>query len=112
MTAVSALSLHLLFALQIRWDVRLEHHGLERCLVTVDGTDFRIPEPSPLDTQWYSHKFKGPGLQYEIAVCIRTGKIVSYNGPFECGRWPDLNIFRNKVKRMLPVGERVVADRG
>ena len=98
--------------LQICWAVRLEHHGLERCLVTVDGTDYRIPEPSVFDTRWYSHKFRGPGLRYEISVCIRTGKIVSYNGPFECGRWPDLNIFRNKLKGMLTVGEKVVADRG
>ena len=104
--------LHLFFDLQIRWSARLEQHGLERCLVTVDGTDNRIPEPSPLDTRWYSHKFKGPGLRYEIAVCIRTGKIVSYNGPFECGRWPDLNIFRNKLKGMLTVGEKVGADNG
>jgi hypothetical protein len=104
--------LHLFFDLQIRWSARLEHHGLERCLVTVDGTDYWIPEPSPFDTQWYSHNFKCPGLRYEIAVCIRTGKIVSYTGSFECRRWPDLIIFRNKLKGKLTVGEKVVADNG
>jgi hypothetical protein len=57
----------------------------------------RIPEPSLFDTRWCSHKFKGPGLRYKIAVCIRTGKIVSYNGSF---------------KGMLTVGEKVVADNG
>jgi hypothetical protein len=45
-------------------------------------------------------------------VCIHTGKIVSYNGPFECGSWPDLKIFRSRLKHHLSVGEKVVADRG
>jgi hypothetical protein len=90
----------------------IEHHDLERCLVTVDGTYYRIPEPSSFDTRYNLHKFNGLGLRYEIAVCIRTGKIFFYNGPFECGRWPDLNIFRNKLKGMITVGQKVVADNG
>ena len=101
-----------LFYLQICWDNRFEDHGGERCLVTIDGVDFEIPEPIPFDSKWYSHKFGGPGLRYEIGVCIKTGKIVSYNGPLECGRWPDLKIFRSKLKQMLSLGEKVVADRG
>ena len=84
----------------------------ERCLVTVDGVDFQIPEPIPWNSKWYSHKFDGPGLHYEIAVCIHTGDIVSYNGPFECGAWPDLKIFRSRLKGMLGPGEKVIADRG
>jgi hypothetical protein len=45
-------------------------------------------------------------------VCIKTGKIVLYNGPFECGMWPDLKIFRSRLKGMLSVGEKVIAGRG
>jgi hypothetical protein len=33
-----------------------------KCHVSVDGTDFRIHEPSPFSPRWYSHKFKGAGL--------------------------------------------------
>jgi len=53
-------------------------------LVTVDGTDdCPIQEPHPFSTQWYSHKFKGPGLHYELAVCILTGYIVWYLDLFQ-----------------------------
>jgi DDE superfamily endonuclease len=81
-------------------------------LVTIDGVDFQIPEPTSFDSKWFSHKFGGPGLCYEIGVCIKTGKIVSFNGPFECGTWPDLKIFRSRLRGMRSVGEKVIADRG
>jgi hypothetical protein len=45
-------------------------------MVTVDGTDFRIYEPTPFSPMWYSHKYKGPGLRYEVALSIRGGDIV------------------------------------
>jgi hypothetical protein len=97
---------------QIKWENRFEGNTRERCLVTVDGIDFAIQEPTNFSSRWFSHKFGGPGLRYEIAVCIHTGKIVSFNGPFECGSWPDLKIFRSRLKQNLTVGEKVVADRG
>jgi hypothetical protein len=51
--------------------------------MTVDGTDFWVYEPTPFDTQWYSHKINGPALRYEVAVCIKkTGWIVWIN-PFQ-----------------------------
>jgi hypothetical protein len=39
--------------------------------VTVDGTDFRINEPTDFSTKWFSHKFKDPGLRYEVAISIK-----------------------------------------
>ena len=84
----------------------------QRCLVSVDGIDFSIPEPTPWSSCWWSHKFNGPGLRYEVVICIVTGWIVAFNGPFECGSWPDLKIFRSKLKRCLKAWERVIADRG
>ena len=45
-------------------------------------------------------------------MCIKTGWIVAYHGPFPCGTWPDLKIFRSLLKPCLRLGERVVADRG
>lgn len=82
------------------------------CLVSVDCTDFPIREPTFFSTQWFSHKFNGPGLRYEVALCIKTGFIVWVNGPFECGLWSDIKIFRNSLKTFLDHGERVEADDG
>ena len=55
----------------------------------MDGVDFEIQEPFPFkkdySEKWFSHKFKGPGLRYEILVCIQTGDIVSVSELFPCG---------------------------
>jgi DDE superfamily endonuclease len=63
----------------------------------VDGTDFRIMEPSPFDPKWLSEKFNGPGVKYEVAVCIQTGWIVHTNGPYPCGQWHDLTVARDDL---------------
>jgi hypothetical protein len=80
--------------------------------VTVDGTDFRIQEPSPFSPTWYSHKFKGPGVRYEVAVCIATGWIVWLNGPYRCGTWNDLKIAKDGLHLILDTDERYIADGG
>jgi hypothetical protein len=82
------------------------------CKITIDGTDFKIQEPQPFDRKWYSHKFKGPGLRYEVGLCIQTGWIVWLNGPYPCGSHPDLKIARLGVFRLLAIGEMVLADGG
>jgi hypothetical protein len=84
----------------------------QKCLITIDGVDFKIFEPKPFCSSWYSHKFRGPGIRYENGICIATGFIVSFNGPFKCGAWPDLKIFKSLLKTRLGCGEKVVADRG
>ena len=104
--------LSLFYALKIQWVNRFMGDTAQRCLVSVDGIDFSIPEPTPWQSIWWSHKFNGPGLRYELAVCIATGWIVAYNGFFECGSWPDLKIFRSLLKALLRSGEKVIADRG
>jgi hypothetical protein len=80
--------------------------------VTLDGTDFAIQEPSPFNPGWYSHKFKGPGLRYELGVAIATGWIVWINGPFPCGSWPDLKIARHGIQLYMDPGEKYIADGG
>ncbi|CAB9527282.1 expressed unknown protein [Seminavis robusta] len=82
------------------------------CLMTVDGTDFPIAEPQPFDKKWFCQKTRHAGVRYEVAVCIQTGEIVHVNGPFACGRWPDLKIYRSFLKQMLQPGEMVEADDG
>jgi DDE superfamily endonuclease len=80
--------------------------------MTVDGTDFQIQEPIPFSSKWYSHKYKGPGIRYEVAVSIRGGDLVHTNGPFECGTWNDIKIFRNLLMGKLVRNEFVEADKG
>lgn len=78
----------------------------------MDGTDFRIQEPKPFDKKYYSHKFHGPGLRYEVGLSIRTGEIVWANGGVPCGDWPDLRLARNAYTSMVGKNEMTVADKG
>ena len=43
---------------------------------------------------------------------MQTGHIVWVYGPFPCGAWPDLKMFRRKLMHMLEFGECVEADKG
>ena len=82
---------------------------------TVDGVHFRVEEPrTEPDAIWYSHKFEGPGVGYELALDINENKIIWINGPFPAGN-TDLQIFRdngNGLKYMIPIGKKMIADRG
>lgn len=80
--------------------------------MSLDGTDFRIAEPSPFDPKWYSHKFKAAGLRYEVGLSITTGKIVWQYGGFACGEMNDLMIARDKLVQFLIPNEKVLADKG
>lgn len=97
---------------QIVFEDRLDGNTPFCCKMTVDGTDFRIRQPTIFEKKWYSHKYKGPGLCYEVGVCIFTGHLVWINGPFPCGANPDITIFRSALKWRLLPGEQVEADMG
>ena len=47
-----------------------------------------------------------------MAVCIRTGHVVWTHGPFSCGSFPDLTIYRIAMKGSLAPGEMAVTDEG
>lgn len=100
---------------QIRWENRFQGDTGERALITVDGTDCPIPEPHPwvdgFNQKFYSQKFHGPGAKYEVGVCVKTGDIVWYYGPFPAGM-NDKQIFNIKLTKMLGPTEKVFADRG
>jgi len=79
--------------------------------MTVGGTDCPIWEPRhPFSKSWCSHKLEGAGLRCEVGICIQTGDIVWINGPFRCGHWSDLKIFRQGLKNKLRPGEMVECD--
>jgi hypothetical protein len=82
--------------------------------VSLDGTDFPInePGPGPRNPGWYSHKFRGPGLRYEIGISIKTGNICWANGGYPCGSWPDLNIARDSYVHYVDDNELTLGDKG
>ena len=47
-----------------------------------------------------------------MVICINTGFIVSFNGPFPCGSHNDRRIFNMSLKHDLEEWESVVADGG
>ena len=100
------------FCTQIRLGNRFMRDTHQRSALVVDGTDYRIFEPRALgfNPGWFSHKFRGPGVRWEVATCINTGWIVWIHGPFPCGTYSDLRIYRMALKTHLLPGERVVAD--
>lgn len=81
-------------------------------LVSVDGMDFMIFQTSPFCSGWYSHKFRGPGLIYEVGLGIQCGDIVWVRGTYACRKWTDMNIFRNGMMQALDQGEQLEADAG
>jgi hypothetical protein len=76
-----------------------------------------INEPFPwnkhISPVWYSQKFDGPGVRYEIALAILSGDVAWVNGPFPCGMYNDYTIFEKKgLLDQLGENERVEADDG
>ena len=91
----------------------MQQNGSE-CLLSVDCVDFLIqePGPGPQDPVWFSHKYNGPALRYEIGICIQTGWICWVNGPKPAGFANDLTIFRLHLKQLLGMNEKVETDEG
>ena len=81
------------------------------CFISVDGTDCPVFEPYPFDRKMLSHKINGPGVKYEVAVCLKTGKIVWINGPF-IASVNDGRIFREGLSTLLCRDECVECDKG
>ena len=100
----------LFFYRQILWENRKINDIGNDCLVSVDWTDCWIPNQKNAGSLFYTFKFCHAGLRYEIALCILTGHIVWIMGPFPCGDWPDVEVFRFALKQMLDPKERVEAD--
>ena len=99
------------------WEDRKSGDIGNDCLVSVDCTDVQIREPFPYSKiwspRWFSPKFKGPGLRYEICVSIIGGDVVWVNGPFACGTYSDYKIFTQEgLLSNLDEGERVECDDG
>ena len=84
----------------------------QKLYVSLDGTDFRIQEPSPFSRKWFSHKFKAAGLKYEVGLSIETGDIVWASGGIPAGLMNDLALARSNYVNFLEEGETTLADKG
>ena len=81
-----------------------------RCKLTIDGMDVFIKEQRLFCPKWWSHKSNRPGLRYEIGICIQTGWICWFNGPFLCGSFSDSRISMEALIYVLRRDEKVQAD--
>ena len=80
--------------------------------MSVDGTDCPIMEPSPFIPSWFSHKINRAGLRYELGLSGRKANIVWANGPFPCGAFSDVRIFRTRLKPLLGIEEFAIGESG
>jgi len=83
--------------------------------MTVDGTDFRIPQKGAATkgNAFGSHKYAGKSaLRYELGVDILAGNLVWIQGPYPAGKYTNIKIFNNVLWNFLELepGERVEAD--
>jgi hypothetical protein len=71
---------------QIEFESRLDAHDvLNDCTMTVDGTDFRIPQKGAATkgNAFGSHKYAGKSaLRYELGVDILAENLVWIQGPY------------------------------
>ena len=87
------------------------HDKGNQALVTINSADMRCE--MGFNKKFYSHKFNGNGVRYEVGVCIATGEIVWISGPFRCGI-KDLTVSREGglLGGALEEGEMVETDCG
>jgi hypothetical protein len=101
------------YFLKIVFESRKDSGSLNNCLISVDGTDVRIPQQGPAipGNPFSSFKFKGKcGLQYKIGEDILAGNSMWVNGPYAAGKYTDINFFRHGLAHWLDEHERVEAD--
>jgi hypothetical protein len=83
------------------------------CLMSINGTDFRIPQTGKATTgNWFaSHKCTGKSaLRYEIGVSILGGNLVWIQCPYPAGQFTNIKIFNNVLWQFLEPGKRVKAN--
>ena len=91
------------------------HDVLNDCTMTVDGTDFHIPQKGTATKgkAFASHKLAGKSaLRYELGVDILAGNLVWIQGPYPASKNTDIKIFNKVLRNFLKPGERVKDDEG
>jgi hypothetical protein len=101
-------------AKKIQWIFDDDNNHDEFFILSVDGVHCRIYEPRTQPSAgWYSKKFAGPGLTYELGVAIHHDKIVWINGPFPAAQH-DITVFRKPggLKSKIPPNHLAIGDQG
>jgi hypothetical protein len=83
--------------------------------MTIDGTDFQIPQQGAAErgNTFASHKYAGKlVLRYTLGVDILAGNLVWVQGPYPAGKYNDIKIFNSILCHYLEPGERVEVDNG
>jgi hypothetical protein len=83
--------------------------------MTVDGTDFRVPQKvtTTKGNAFASHKYAGKfTLRYELGMSILRGELVWIQGPYPMGEYTDIKIFNKVLHHFLDLEEQVKADEG
>jgi hypothetical protein len=101
--------------MQIDFEDRKINDIGNNCLMSIDRTDFWIPQTGEAKTgNWFaSHKYSfKSALRYEIGVSIIGGDLVWIQGPYPAGGFNTIAIFNKVLRHFLKPGERVEADNG
>ena len=78
---------------------------------SIDCVDCRSEETYPFDPDNFSYKVNGPGIRYEIDLCIQSGDIIWVNGPFRPGEMNDDGVAKTKgFWSALAPGEMFLVD--
>ena len=83
--------------------------------MTVDGTDFRIPQKGAAtkENAFASHKYAGKStLCYELGVDILAGNLVWIQGLYPAGKYTDIKILNKVLRNFLEPSMQVEADKG
>jgi len=91
------------------------HDVLNDCMMTVDGTDFRIPQKGAATkgNAFGPHKYAGKSaLRYELGVDILARNLVWIQRTYPGSKYTDIKIFNKVLRNFLEPGERVEADEG
>jgi hypothetical protein len=75
--------------------------------MTIEGTDFRIPQQGAAErgNAFASHKYAGKlALRYKLGVDILAGNLVWIQGPYPAGKCNDIKIFNSVLHHSLEPG--------
>ncbi len=100
--------------LQIVCNSRLGAHNVGNdCLMTMDGTDFRIPQKgivkkgNVLAPHKLCHKYVGKfALWYKLGVDILVGNLVWMQGPYPAGKYTQIKKIKKVLTHFPEPGER------
>ncbi len=76
--------------------------------MTVDGTDFRVPQKGTATkgNAFASHKYAGKSTpRYKLGVSMLGGDLVWIQGPYPAVKFTDIKIFNKVLRHFLDPGE-------